>query len=66
MQLLISEWNIRLLYVDRSRLYGDIRAEVRAECSVPELQTAALRPVEAMNIAILGSSTDYLVKGYTL
>ena len=52
--------------VGRSRLYGDIRSEVRAECSALELRTVVLRPVEAMNTAILSSTTEYLVKGYTL
>ena len=58
--------NADLECVDRSRLYGDIRAEVALPSSAPELWTAVLRPVEAMNIAIFGSSIDYLVKGYTL
>ena len=47
--------------VSRSRLYASIFRIWRAE-----VQTAVLRPVEAMNTAILGSSTEYLVKGYAL
>ena len=47
-------------------ILGIRRAEVRAESSAPELRTAALRLVGAMNIAILSSSTEYLEKGYAL
>ena len=62
---------IMLVSLDCTVILGTWRAEVRVECrapkgSAPELQTAVLRPVEAMDTAILSSSTEYLVKGYTM
>ena len=50
-------------------ILGIRSAEVRLNAlpsSAPELRTAVLCPVEAMNTAILGSSTKYLVKGYSV